>query len=159
MENKKVKVKSETNGTVSINLPELQLKRTWERKGTVRTISFNDLEQAIYNRGVEYMFLNGILSIDDMEVKKALGLEPDDVTEPTNIIILSDDQKKRYLTVLPMSEFKVEFNKLPYEQMQELADYAIENEIVKMDKCDFIKERIGIDIIKAIQLNKTEKEN
>ena len=40
MENKKVMVKSEVMGRIGINLPDLKLRRTWERKGVVRPIPF-----------------------------------------------------------------------------------------------------------------------
>ena len=99
-EKKKVNIKSETLGRVGINLPDLKLKRTWEKKGVVRQIPFEDLQQAYYEPGVEYMFKEGMLSIDDMEVKKALGLEPDDAEEPVNVIILTDDQRKRFFKTL-----------------------------------------------------------
>ena len=104
------------------------------------------------------MFKEGMLSIDDMEVKKALGLEPEDAEIPTNIIILSDEQRKRYLTVLPMPEFRAEVSKLSYEQLNSLVDYAIENELANLDKCEFLKEKTQIDIIKAIQLKRDAKE-
>ena len=153
MENRKVMVKSESTGRLSINLPELQLKRIWEKKGTIRPISFEDLQQALYVPGVEYMFKEGMLSIESMQDKIDLGLEPEGTKEdsPVNIIILNDSQKKRYLTVLPISEFKQELEKLPYEQINSLVDYAIEKELMDMDKCDILKEKTGIDIIRAIQ--------
>lgn len=155
---KVVKIKNESNGRVVINLPDLRLKRTWEKKNVTRLIPFEDLEQAIYDPGLEYMLKEGILSIEDMEVKVALGLEPEGAVEPQNIIILTDDQKKRFLTVLPMQEFRAEVAKLPYEQINNLVDYAIENEITNLDKCDYLKEKTGIDIIRAIQLNRQAKE-
>ena len=160
MENRKVMVKSESTGRLSINLPELQLKRIWEKKGTIRPISFEDLQQALYVPGVEYMFKEGMLSIESMQDKIDLGLEPEGTKEdsPVNIIILNDSQKKRYLTVLPTSEFKQELEKLHYEQINSLVDYAIEKELMDMDKCDILKEKTGIDIIKAIQLNRQAKE-
>lgn len=160
MENRKVMVKSESTGRLSINLPELQLKRIWEKKGTIRPISFEDLQQALYVPGVEYMFKEGMLSIESMQDKIDLGLEPEGTKEdsPVNIIILNDSQKKRYLTVLPTSEFKQELEKLPYEQINSLVDYAIEKELMDMDKCDILKEKTGIDIIRAIQLNRQAKE-
>lgn len=157
-EKKKVNIKSETLGRVGINLPDLKLKRTWEKKGVVRQIPFEDLQQAYYEPGVEYMFKEGMLSIDDMEVKKALGLEPDDAEEPVNVIILTDDQRKRFLTAMPMHEFRQEVAKLSYEQKNSLVDYAIANEIANLDKCEFLKEITGIDIYKAIQLNRADKE-
>lgn len=154
----KVSIKNETSGRIGINLPDLKLKRVWERKNVIRQMTFNDLEQAFYEPGVEYMFRQGMLSIDNMEVKKALGLEPEEATEPTNIIILSDDQKKRYLTVMPLIDFKQSVVKLSHEQQLGLVDYAIENEIANLDKTEILKELTEIDVYKAIQLKRAAKE-
>ena len=68
MENKKVEITSLVGGRVTINLVDPRIKRTWERKGVKRYIDFEDLEQAMYNQGVEYMFTQGILGIEDMDV-------------------------------------------------------------------------------------------
>lgn len=155
----KVNIKNETLGRVGINLPDLKLKRVWERKGVIRQITFDDLQQAFYEPGVEYMFREGMLSIDNMDVKKELGLEPEDAKEPVNVIILSDEQRKRFLTVMPMHEFRQEISKLSHEQINSLVDYAIANEIADLDKTEFLKEKTGIDIYKAIQLNRADREN
>ena len=157
MENK-VKVVNLISSRVNINIPDVRLSRVWERKGAVRVIPFEQLEEAMYNPGVEALFREGILGIDDLEVKKALGLEPDDVTEPVNIIVLNDNQRKRYLTVMPTGEFKAKIKELPIEQVRELAQYAIDNEIVAFDKAEIIKKMIGTDIIGSIQLNKADTE-
>lgn len=155
----KVNIKNETLGRVGINLPDLKLKRVWEKKGVIRQITFDDLQQAFYEPGVEYMFREGMLSIDNMDVKKELGLEPEDAKEPVNVIILSDEQRKRFLTVMPMHEFRQEISKLSHEQINSLVDYAIANEIADLDKTEFLKEKTGIDIYKAIQLNRADREN
>ena len=157
MENK-VKVVNLISSRVNINIPDIRLNRVWERKGAVKVIPFDQLEEAMYNPGVEALFREGILGIDDLEVKKALGLEPEDVTEPVNIIVLNDNQRKRYLTVMPTSEFKAKVKELPIEQVRELAKYAIDNEIAAFDKAEIIKKMIGTDIIGTIQLNKADKE-
>lgn len=157
MENK-VKVVNLISSRVNINIPDVRLSRVWERKGAVRVIPFEQLEEAMYNPGVEALFREGILGIEDLEVKKALGLEPDDATEPVNIITLNDNQRKRYLTVMPTGEFKVKIKELPIEQIRELAQYAIDNEIVAFDKAEIIKKMIGTDIIGSIQLNKADTE-
>lgn len=159
MENKKVEITSLVGGRININLPDLRLKRTWERKGTKRYIDFEDLQQAMYNQGVEYMFTQGILGIDDMDVKIALGLEPEGAKEPVNIIILTEAQKRRYLTVAPLKELKELLAKLTYEQIQELANFAIENELANFDRCDIIKEAIQIDIIQAIKNKRASEED
>lgn len=157
MENK-VKVVNLISSRVNINIPDIRLNRVWERKGAVKVIPFDQLEEAMYNPGVEALFREGILGIEDLEIKKALGLEPDDATEPVNIIVLNDNQRKRYLTVMPTSEFKAKVKELPIEQVRELAKYAIDNEIAAFDKAEIIKKMIGTDIIGTIQLNKADTE-
>ena len=91
----KVKVVNLISSRVNIDLPEVRLKRIWEKKGAVKTIPFEQLEEAMYNPGVEALFREGMLGIEDLEIKKKLGLEPEDATEPVNIITLDDTQRKR----------------------------------------------------------------
>ena len=82
MENKKVMIENCVNHEVGIVLPELGIRRTWERKGAKKSIDLSLLREAMYEPGVEYMFTSGMLYIDDLEVKKELGLEPEDATAP-----------------------------------------------------------------------------
>lgn len=154
---KKVKVKSLVSHKVLLSVPELRLRRVWEKKNAVMTIPFDQLEEAMYSPGVENLFREGILGIDDMEVKIALGLEEEDATEPTNIIILSDQELERYLTVMPTFEFKAKIKDLPRQQIIELANYAITNEIANFEKAEVLKQYTGIDIVSAIKLNRDDK--
>ena len=93
----KVRIKSLSSHRVVLTVPDMRLNRVWEKKGTIRTIPFEQLEEAFYNPGVEALFRNGVLGIDDMDVKKRLGLEPEDVDEPTNLISLTDEEMKKLL--------------------------------------------------------------
>ena len=154
MENKKVMIKNMTNGRVVIKVPDLNLKRIWERKNAVKPVDFEILQQAFYDEGVEYLFKEGMLYITDEKIRVELGLED----EENKIIILDDNMKKRYLTVLPVNELKEKLKELTKEQILELADYAISNEIVNMEVRDLLKEYTGIDIIRAIELNRQMKE-
>ena len=154
----KVKVVNLISARVNIDLPDIRLNRVWERKGAIKTIPFDQLQEALYNSGVETLFTDGSLGIDDLEVKKRLGLEPEDAEEPVNIIILNDQQRKRYLTVMPMHEFKEKIKELPMEQIRELAQFAISNELVDFDKSEIIKKITGIDIIGTIRMNKADQE-
>ena len=163
-ENTKVKVRNLTSNRVIMTVPELRLRRVWEKKNAVNIIPFEQLEEAIYTPGVESLFRNGVLGIEEkdnpkesMNIKKALGLEPDDAEEPVNIIILTDDQRKRYLTVMPVFEFKEKVKELPADQIIELARYAIEHKIMDFDKADVIKAYTDIDIINAIKLNRDDE--
>ena len=112
------------------------------------------LENLMYDNGVEYMFQTGMLYIEDMEVKKEMGLEPEDATEPVNIIVLSDKDMKRYLTVMPVAEFKQKIATLSTEQKKNLVDFAVENEIMNIEKSEILKEATSLDSIKMIELNR-----
>ena len=154
----KVKVINLISSRVNIDVPDVRLKRVWEQKGAIKAIPFDQLEEALYDPGVEALFREGILGIKDLETKKKLGLEPEDATEPVNIITLDDTQRKRYLTAMPLHEFKTNIKELPLEQIRELAQYAIDNELVDFDKSEIIKKITGTDIIGTIQMNKADKE-
>ena len=154
---KKVKVVSLVSQRVVLTVPDIKLRRIWERKGAIAVIPFEQLEEAMYRPGVENMFRNGILGIDDMEVKIALGLEPDGAKEPVNIITLDDAQRKRYLKVMPLPEFKEKIKELPIEQINELAAYAIANEIMDYDKSEVIQQYVDVNIKKAIELNRADQ--
>ena len=151
---KKVKVVSLVSQRVVLTVPDLRLRRVWERKGATAVIPFEQLEEAMYSPGVENMFRNGILGIDDMEVKIALGLEPDGAAEPVNIIILNDAQRERYLRNMPMVDFRQKVKELPQEQLIELAEYAIAHEIADFDKSDLLLKLTDIDVMGAIRLNR-----
>ena len=157
MENK-VKIKNLISSRVLLMAPEINLKRVWEKKGVVRTIPFEQLQEAYYNPGVEALFLDGVLGIDDMEVKVALGLEDESSEKPERVITLDDKQRERYLTVLPLHEFKQKVKELPKEQIRELANYAIEHELVDINKVDILNKLADIDVMSAIKLNRDNNE-
>ncbi len=155
----KIDIISNCNSRIGIDLPDLRFSRQWAAKGAKISIDKETLEQMMYDYGVRYMFENGMLLIQEMEVKKELGLEPEDATKPTNIIVLDDAQKKRYMTVLPIHEFKEQMGKLSYEEIQNLADYAIQNELIgSLEKVEIIRKTIGKDIIQTIRLSKADGE-
>ena len=157
--NKKVKVRSLVSGRLFINVPESHLRRTWERKGAVKIIDFDTLQEAIYDPGVEAMFREGMLGIDDMETKIALGLEPEGAEEPQNIKVLDEQKMKRMMNFMTFGEFKNELVGVSKEQIAELARYAIDNEIIDLDKSDYIKELVGIDIVKSVSLNRQDNDS
>lgn len=154
----KVKIKSTVNHKVVIKDNDLRIKRVWEKRGAVKTIPFDALEELIYNPGVEYLFRQGMLDIEDLEVKKALGLEPEDALEPVNTIIFDNKKMDRLMTKMPLSEFKMAVNKAPKEQVRLLVDYAIAKEYTDFEKCEYLKKLVQVDIISAIKLNRDAKE-
>lgn len=151
--NDKVIIKSTVNGIVGINLPDLGLKVNWATQGSTRTIDFNKLKDAIYEPGVEEMFKSGVLYIDDMEQKIALGLEAENTIEPTNVKVFTEAQMKRFLTVMPIHDFKEQIYTYPLEQINLLVDYAVNNELIDYEKDKLLEEITSINIPKAVELN------
>lgn len=154
----KIRVISKHQGPISVNIPDLRFKREWPNKGSSIPIERETLEEMMYDSGFKYMIDTGMLYIEDLEVKKELGLEPEDATEPVNIIVLSDNDMKRMMTAMPQFEFDAKLKTLNYEQMLALADFAIKNELGDFGKCDAIKKACGKDILTAIKLNREDKE-
>lgn len=154
----KVKLISKVNERVYIEGLDGRIKHHFMGKNSVYAVEKEDLEQLLYEPGIDYMIRSGMLYIEDMDVKKELGLEPEDATEPVNIIVLDDTQRRRYMTVMPLHDFKEAIEKLSYEQLQQLADFAIANRLADLEKCKIIKKICGRDIIRAIQLHDADTE-
>ena len=159
MEKEMVTVISTINGVVGIYLPDLRFKKEWTRKGQRQKIDKDLLQDIMYDPGSEYMFRTGMLYIEDMNIKKEIGLEPEEATEPVNIIILDEQQLHRYLTVMPLHEFKENVKKLSIEQAKNLVDYAVQKETITFDKAEFLEKITGLNAMSMIQLNRKSKED
>lgn len=154
----KVEVKCMVNHGVSIRVPALGFYREWLGKDATQKIDKDTLEQLMYDPGVKYMFDNAILYIEDLPTKQEIGLEPEDVTQPTNIIVLNDKQRRECLIKMPFKTFKETVDKLSVDQVVELAQYAIDNKLIDYDRDEYIKSKCGRDIINTIRLNNQQKE-
>ena len=159
MEKEMVTVISTVNGVVGIYLPDLRFKKEWTRKGQKQKIDKELLQDIMYDPGSEYMFRTGMLYIEDMDIKKEIGLEPEEATEPVNIIVLDEKQLNRYLTVMPLHEFKENVKKLSIEQAKNLVDYAVQKESITFDKAEFLEKITGLNAMSMIQLNRKNKED
>ena len=99
-----------------------------------------------------------MLYIEDMEVKKELGLETEEAVEPVNVIVLDEKQLQRYLTVMPINDFRENVKKLSIEQAKNLVDYAVQKETIDFDKAEFLEKITGLNAMSMIQLNRKNKE-
>ena len=154
----KVKVVSTVKSRMGVKVPEMRFSRQWLKKGSAVMIDRDILEELMYDSGFKYMIDSGMLYIEDMAVKKELGLEPEDAKEPVNIIVLSDKEMRHNMVTMPLAQFKEKVAELRKEQLETLVDFAIENRLADIDKAKYIKELCGKDIVRAIQLNDLDKE-
>ena len=104
--NDKVIVTSMVSGVIGLNHPEYRLVKTWPKKGTKLPIEKEALRQAIYEPGVEYMFKNGMLYMDDMDFKIELGLEEEGTKIPTTVVPMDEKYLERVFKRMPVIEMK-----------------------------------------------------
>lgn len=158
MEQEKVKVVSTVKSKVGVKVPEMRFSRQWLKKGAAVMIDKDTLEELMYDSGFKYMIDTGMLYIEDMEIKKELGLEPEDAKAPVNIIVLTEKEMRHYMVTMPFAQFKEKVAELKSEQLYALVDFAIENRLGDIDKSNYIRQLCGKDIVRAIQLNDLDKE-
>lgn len=145
-----IMVTSTSNYSVVINLPDLPLHRVWKKRGAKYPIDRNMLLQAYYDPSVEYLFHEGLLTTDDKEFLREVGL----FDEETNIeiVALTDAYMIRLIRTMPLTEAKQELKKLTHTQLEELADFAIEHYTdLSMDRIDELSKASGKNIMKAIE--------
>ena len=153
-----INVRCMVNHQVGIYVREIPFRREWIGKDSVQKIEKDVLEQIMYDPGVKYMFDNGILYIEEMKVKKDLGLEPPEAEEPVNIIVLNDKQKRECLIKLSLENFKAKVDQLSVDQVNELAQYAIDHKLIDFERDEYIKQKCGRDIISSIRLMAQDQE-
>ena len=154
-----INVINKVNHPVGVVVPELNFRRDWMGKEQKIAIDENLLKELMFDPGFHNMVMQGILYIEEMDVKKELGIEPLDAEEPVNGIVLTDAEREKYLTVYTLKNFKDKISKLNQTQLNELADYAISKKIVNVEKCKVIKQLCGRDILQAIRLGEQDKED
>lgn len=154
----KVNIVNTIRGSILVEVRDIPFRHEWIAQGASYAVEHDVLEQLMYDRGFKYMIDTGMLYIEDMKEKQELGLEPEDAKEPVNIIVLNDKERRRYMVNLSLKEFKDKISKLSYEQVVQLADYAVANRLADFDKAEVLKEICGRDIIQAIRLSAQNKE-
>lgn len=155
--NKAILVKSHVNYMVIASDPMSHFKREWAKKNATYPIPFSVLQELMYDSGFEYFIKQGILSIEDEEARVALGLQAPGEANPSQM--LTEEQIKRYLTIAPLAEFKEKVPSFPKAQVDEMVAYAIEHDLMDVNKDEILKKLTGKDIIRAIQLKKAAQED
>lgn len=158
MSDQKIKVISTFDGRCGIDNADLHLSRRWAGRGAVVTFTKEQIEELMFDPAFSNMIHEGLLYIDDMEVKKEVGIEPEDATAPT-LILLDEKQLKRFWKDMPLSQFKIETKTLTRQQIFSLADYAISHgDEGSIEKANYLSKISGRNILKGIELDKQAKE-
>ena len=156
--NERVMVTSMVSGRIGLVLPRLHINKVWPKKNTKLPVEKDVLREAIYEPGVEYMFKQGLLYIDDMDFKIELGLEEEGTKTPTNVIPMDEKYMARVLKLMPIAEMKKAISAMNDNQKRELIDFASEQNDISFDRMDVIKKLTGIDVVKVIELKRSREE-
>lgn len=155
--NDKVIVTSMVGGNIGITLPHIRFNKTWPRKGTKLAIEKDILREAIYEPGVEYLFRQGILYIDDLSFKIELGLEPEGVEAPTHVAV-DEKYMTRVLKVMPIGEMKKAISEMNEIQRQEFVDFASSQNDISLERIKVVDQVTGANILKIIELKRLKEE-
>ena len=152
-----VAVVSASDCILVMNVPELNLARTWTKRGMKFLIDRDLLEQAFYKLSVETMFRTGELVTDDKQFLMDVGLL--DENEQPLVDPLTEQKMLRLIKNMPLFEFKAELEKLTRYQIQDLADFAIihYNDLA-LDRIDVLSKASGKDMLRAITNYKAAEE-
>lgn len=154
----KIKVISAARGRCVINNRDLGIRRVWQSRGDTVLFTKEQLEGLMYDPAFSNMVQEGYLYIEDMEVKKDIGIEPEDAETPT-IIFMNDKELNRFWKIMPLSQFKVEVKKLTKQQLSSLAEYAIRHgNDGSIDKANYLSSVSGYNILKGIELERQSQE-
>ena len=157
MELTKGTVTNTTNHSVLIELPESKFRRTWQKDSSIK-VDLEILREAIYDTGFKAFIDEGVLFIEEKEIRVELGLEEEDAEKPF-ITILKPAQMTRLIKAATIDEFKTTLSEITKEQALSLVDLAISEKSISMDKLMALKEKTGIDVVKAIELERQNEED
>lgn len=155
--NDKVIVTSMVGGNIGITLPHIRFNKTWPRKGTKLAIEKDILREAIYEPGIEYLFKQGILYIDDLSFKIELGLEPEGAETPTHVAV-DEKYMTRVLKVMPVGEMKKAISEMNEIQRQEFVDFASSQNDISLERIKVVDQVTGANILKIIELKRLKEE-
>lgn len=158
MENNFVMVKSASDWTLVINIPHLNLSRTWSKRGQQYPIDRMALVQAYYDPSVEALFKEGSLVVNDVDFLREVGLL-DETSQKSVVYELTDSMKLRLIKTMPLVEVKKELQKMTQTQIEELAEFAVihYNDLM-MDRIDLLSKLSGRKIMEAIKNYKAAQE-
>jgi len=154
---KMIMVKSASDCTLVISIPELNLRKVWNKRGMKLPISESVLMQACYYLSVETLIKDGDLVVEDKDFLVNAGFMSTEEIE--NLVELTESYMARLIKNMPLTEVKKEVRKLSKSQIDEVTEYAISHYVdLNMDRVDFLSQVSGKNIMKAITNYKAAQE-
>lgn len=155
---KKIKITSLVPYRVGLSLPEFRFSRLFTREGQTVLIDEEILREALYDSGVEALFTDGVLKIEDEDFKVEVGLAMPKEENGEEVVkdiyfTLNSTQMLAYLKAKPIKEFKEAIAKMSSDQLDMMVGLAVDNKITDYEKCKVLKDATGKDVMQIIRLN------
>lgn len=155
----KVKVVNNTTGNVGYTVPNLHVRRVFRPQQTLM-VTFEELEEGLYEPGIRKLFENGFLTIENKQDRIDLGLamvdEKEEIVEdaaaPTHTQIKAALKSNKY------ADLYLLMKDAPSGTLSLVVDYALELEITDTQKLQLIKDKTGSDITAILQKRKAINE-
>ena len=147
--NKMVKVINKFNGIVGYEVPELGVNRTFYPKES-KNISYDELEKLSYLPGGSSILKNYLEIADEEVIMELFNIKP----EPE--YHYSEDDVKKLLTTGSLDQFLDCLDFAPPVIIDMIKDMAVTLPLNDMEKREAIKDKIGFDVTKAIEIKNTK---
>ena len=147
--NKKIKVINKFNGVVGYDIPELQIHRNFYPKED-KEISFEELERLSFVPGGESILKNYLQIVDEDAIVALFNEKP----EPE--YHYSESDVRRLMTVGTLDQFLDCLDFAPKVIKDIIKDLAVELPLNDMAKRQAIKDKLGFDVTKAIEIKNTK---
>ena len=147
--NKMIKVINKFNGIVGYEVPELGVNRTFYPRET-KNISYDELEKLSYLPGGSSILKNYLEITDEEVMMELFNIKP----EPE--YHYSENDVKTLLMTGSLDQFLDCLDFAPPVIIDMIKDMAVTLPLNDMAKRDAIKDKIGFDVTKAIEIKNTK---
>lgn len=148
-DNTMVEVINNSTGSVSFYSEYSRMSRKWDKPGSKKKVSLEELRELVSNSG-GYELLENFLLIKDMDVREELGL-------PVNKEYMLDEKEIKTLLKKSVDVLTETLENTSDSIKEKIAQTAIDTKLSDLDKLEVIQEHSGIDALSAIKEKKDEE--
>lgn len=140
-----IKVSNRSHGTVVYNIPERHIRKEFAPKET-KTISFDEIVAVTNQAGGRELFYDYLLIQNEEALHEALNVQE----EPE--YWLTNEKVPTWITSCTLAEFKDALDFAPDGVKDLIKSYAVSLPLNDVAKREAIKEQLGFDVSKALEL-------
>lgn len=145
--NTKVEIINRSIGSVIYNIPEKRIRREFYPREK-KTVAFSEILDVAAQPGGRELFYNYLFINDEKILHEVLNINE----QPEYWI--TEENLPNWITTCTLDEFKDGLDYAPEGIKSLIKKIAVELPLTDMSKANAIKEQLGFDVIKAIEIAK-----